>query len=292
MKKATSELDAVADELYRLKPDQFITARNAKAAGARAAGNRALAEAIKELRRPSTSAWLANWLVHERPDAFGRLQSLGTSMRDASARLAGDELRQLSRQRHEVLAALTAEARRAASDAGVAFSSAVSSEFEATLMAALSDEEAAIALGEGRLTTALLYTGFGSTGPASGAGPTRKSRAGRPTAESQSGAAPTRKSRAERPTAESKRALKEAERLLEAARKESSKQEHNADAARARRDDARKSVRDLEAQLEDLRQVEAKASTEATAADENCSLAQQAVAAAEEQVDEARRRLD
>jgi hypothetical protein len=292
MKKETSEFDAVADELYRLKPDQFITARNAKAAGARTAGNRALAEAIKELRRPSTSAWLANWLVHERPDAFGRLQSLGTSMRDASGRLAGDELRQLSRQRHEVLAALTAEARLMASGAGVEFSSAVSSEFEATLMAALSDEDAATALGKGRLTTALRSTGFGSLGPVSGAGPTRKSRAERPTAESQSGAGPTRKSRVERPTAESQRALKEAERLLEAARKESSKQERQAKAARARRDDARQSVHDLEVQLEDLRELEAKANTEATAADENCSLAQEAVTAVEEQVNEARRRLD
>jgi hypothetical protein len=271
--KAPTDFDAIADELYRLRPDQFIAARNAKASEARTGGNRAMAEAIKELRRPSTSAWLANWLVHEQPDEFGRLQSLGASMRDASDRLAGDELRRLSRERHEVLAVLTGAARGAASGAGIQFSSAVSGELEATLMAALSDEAAAAALQEGRLTTTLRYTGFGSIGPTSGA-------------------VPTRKSRAERPTGDSRRALEEAERVLRTARRDSAKQDHIADEARGRRDDLRTSIDDLEAQLEQLQAEERKATNAASAADENRGFAQQAVKAAEQQVDEARRRLD
>jgi hypothetical protein len=273
MKKSSSAFDAVADELYRLRPDEFTAARNTKASAARQAGNRALAEAIKELRRPSTSAWLANWLAHDRPDEFGRLQSLGASMRDASARLDGDELRRLSRQRHEILAALTAEAQHAAGSAGIPFSSAVSGELEATLMAALSDEEAAAALQEGRLTTALRHTGFGPTGPTSVP-------------------APARKRRAEPPPAEAQRALKEAERALEAARKGSGKQGHIADQARARRDDLRRTMHEVEAQLEELKAEEAKATAEATAADENRSLAQQAVTTAEQQVHEARQRME
>ena len=272
MQTAPPGFDAIADELYRLRPEEFTTARNAKASEARAAGNRAMAESIKELRRPTTSAWLANWLVHERTDEFGRLQSLRTSMRDASDRLDGDELRRLSRQRHEILAALTAAAQGAASDAGIPFSSAVSGELEATLMAALSDEEAAAALEEGRLTTALRYTGFGTTGLTSGALPARKSREERPTAESL--------------------ALEKAEGELGAVRKESDKQDHIADEARARRDDVRNSIHDLEAQLEDLRADEAKVTLEVTAADKTRRLAQKAVKAAERQVDEARRRLD
>jgi hypothetical protein len=286
MTKAPSELDAIADTLYRLKPDEFTSARNTKASDARAAGDRATAKAIKELRRPSTSAWLANWLVHERPEEFGRLQSLGSSLRDASERLAGDELRRLSRQRHEVLAALTAEARGAADEAGIPFSSAVSSELEATLMATLSDEEAAAALQEGRLTTALRYTGFGSSGTAPAVIPSRKSRAERPSAEHK------RALEKVRPSAEHKRALEKAERVLAAARKESGKQEHLADEARGRRDDLRRAVHDLEAQLEELTGEEAKATDEASVADESRRLAEQAVTIAEQQVDEARRRLD
>jgi hypothetical protein len=286
MKKAPSEFDDIADGLYRLRPDEFTSARNTKASAAHAAGDRAMEQAIKELRRPSTSAWLANWLVRERPDEFGRLEALGTSMRDASDRLDGDELRRLSGQRHEVLTALTSVAQRAASEAGIPFSSGVSGELEATLMAALSDQEAAAALHEGRLTTALRYTGFGSIGTAPAVISTRKSRAERPTTERK------RASQEVRPSAEDRRALKEAERVLSAARKESSKQDHLADEARARRDDFRSSVEELEAQLEELRSEEAKTTDKASAAEENRRLAQQAVTLAEQQVDEARRRLD
>ena len=141
----------------------------------------ASATEIKGLRRPTTSAWLANRLVRDRPDESDRLLSLGASMRDASQRLAGDELRRLSGQRHQVIATLTAAARGIASGAGIPFSPGVSSELEGTLTAALSDEEAAAVLREGRLTTALRYTGFGSpTGPDRVAKSGRRSQAKRP----------------------------------------------------------------------------------------------------------------
>jgi hypothetical protein len=269
---AAADFDAIADDLYGLRPDEFTTARNAKASEARTSGDRAMSKAIKELRRPTTSAWLANWLVRERTDEFGRLQSLRASMRDASDRLDGDDLRRLSRQRHEVLAALTAAARGAASDAGIPFSGAVSGELEATLMAALSDEEAAAALEQGRLTTALRYTGFGTTGLTWSAQPTRKSREERPIAEYG--------------------ALEKAEHELGAVRKDLDEHDQIADEARARRDDLGSSMHDLEAQLEVLRAEEAKVTMEATAADESRQLAQKAVRAAERQVDVARRRLE
>ena len=146
MGTAPTELDTIADELYRLPPDEFTSARDASASQARTAGKRSLAAEIKGLRRPTTSAWLANRLVRDRPDECDRLLSLGASMRDASQRLAGDELRRLSGQRHQVLAALTAAARDIASGAGIPFSPAVSSELEGTLTAALSDGEAVVLL--------------------------------------------------------------------------------------------------------------------------------------------------
>ncbi|MFE2631832.1 hypothetical protein ACFXDP_28475, partial [Streptomyces sp. NPDC059374] len=57
------DLDAVADELYGLRPEQFTAARNERVAAARSAGNRKLADAIGRLRRPSLSAWASNTLV-------------------------------------------------------------------------------------------------------------------------------------------------------------------------------------------------------------------------------------
>jgi hypothetical protein len=297
MGKAPAELDLIADQLYGLRPDQFTSARDTRAFEARAAGKGTLAAAVKELRRPTISAWLANRLVRDRPDECDRLLSLGASMRDASKRLAGDQLRELSRQRHQVVAALTVAARDTASGAGIPFSPAVSSELEATLTAALSDGEAAAALRAGRLTTALRYAGFGSLGPNQTAESSGKSPVKR------SAATPRRQTKPKRdrgPTAAertselraARRTLKEAESALRAARKDLDEKERRADEAGARRAELRRSIHGLEAQLDEVRVEEADAAISATATAKHHDLAKQGVTSAEQQVSEARRELD
>jgi hypothetical protein len=297
MKTPSADFEAIADDLYRLRPDEFTKARNAKVSEARASGDRALAEAVKELRRPTVSAWLANYLVHDRREEFVGLLTLGESIRDASDRLDGEELRRLSRQRHQVLATLTAEAAKVARASGIGFSSAVSSELEATLAAALSDEGAAAALQAGRLTTALRYSGFGTTGSTSTTALTRKNGRSPSMAEPQGRGEPERQTK---PTDAKRigldrvaqRALKTAESGLEAARSELRTRQHLTEEARARRDELRRSVQELEAQLEDLRAEEAGATREAAAAVEDCGLAEQAVKTAEQRASEARRRME
>ena len=296
MGTAPTELDTIADELYRLPPDEFTSARDASVSQARSAGKRALAAEIKGLRRPTTSAWLANRLVRDRPDECDRLLSLGASMRDASQRLAGDELRRLSRQRHQVLAALTAAARGIASGAEIPFSPAVSSELEGTLTAALSDGEAASVLREGRLTTALRYTGFGSP-----AGPDQVAKSGRRSQAKRSAATPRRQTKPDRGPQAAERTdqlrgirqtLKEAENALRASRQESDKSKRRADEARARRDQLRVTIHDLELQLDELRVEEADAAISAAATADDRGLAEQVVIGAEQRVAEARRQLD
>lgn len=151
---------AVADELYGLSPRNFVAVRDTRAADARRSGDRSLAAEIKALRRPTTSAWLANCLVRERDDDIGRLLELGAAMREAQTLLAGEDLRQLSRRRHQTVRALSGEARRLASDAGTTVSEDVVRELEGTLEAALADAAAGEVLRAGRLTTALDYSGF------------------------------------------------------------------------------------------------------------------------------------
>jgi hypothetical protein len=296
MKTAPADFDVAADELYRLRPDEFTTARNAKVAEARASGNRKLAEAIKDLRRPTVSAWLANWLVHDRPDEFARLLSLGASMRDASDRLAGDEMRRLAPQRHQVLATLMAEARQVASAAGVPISNEVSSELEGTLAAALSDEEAADELRAGRLTAALRYTGFGSPGSTPVTKTTGTTRRNALTAEPRRvEPGPQKKPTNAKRTSSlrsAQRTLKEAETAVSAARREAGKRHHIADKAQARRDELRGLINELEVQLDDLRAQEMKAASETAAAVEDRDVAEEAVRTAEQRVSEARRRLD
>ncbi len=58
-------LEEIADELYGLPPEEFTAARDARACALRAS-DRALADAVCALRRPTTAAWLVDLLVRER----------------------------------------------------------------------------------------------------------------------------------------------------------------------------------------------------------------------------------
>jgi hypothetical protein len=297
VKKATVDFDVIADDLYRLRPDEFTTARDIKASEARASGDRALATAVKGLRRPTTSAWLANCVVHGRPDEYGRLVSLAMSMREASDRLDGDELRQLSRERHQVLAALVAAGRIVASGAGIAFSSAVSNELEATFAAALSDEEAAALLQVGRLTAPLRYTGFGSSGFTE-APSTIANKRGTPSSadhQQQAEPSPERRKSAPRRTGDlrsAQRELKTLEIALTAERRQFDQRSHIADEATARRDELRRTIHGLEQQLVKLRAEESKATKEAAAAEKERASAEQTVKSAELEMSAAQQRLD
>ena len=91
-------LDAVTDELYSLPPQEFTTTRGTRENEARAAGDRKLAAAIHLLLRPTTAAWLANQLVREHLDEMDRFLDLGVVLREATATLRGEQLRELDQQ--------------------------------------------------------------------------------------------------------------------------------------------------------------------------------------------------
>jgi hypothetical protein len=159
------DLDAVTGELYGVAPGDFVEVRDERAAQARRAGERELAEAIKKLRRPSAGAWLANLLVRERHEQVSKLLAVGEELREAQARLANEDLRRLSKERRRAVASLAGEALELARERGQTVSSAAARELEATLEAALLDAAAADELEAGRLTVALGYTGLGWAGP-------------------------------------------------------------------------------------------------------------------------------
>ena len=155
------DFDDIADDLYGLAPGRFTASRDSRAGEARAAGDRALAERIKKLRRPTVSAWLGNRLARERPQDIEGLVGLGARLREAQAGLSGAELRRLSRRRGDAVAALVARAKDLALAEGQSVSDAVLEEVTATLEAALADPAAAEALQRGRLSVALHYSGLG-----------------------------------------------------------------------------------------------------------------------------------
>lgn len=157
-KDAPPDLDAVADELYRLPPARFTGARDAHARAARKAGDRALADRITALRKPTISAWAANLLARERHDEVGPLLRLGEALRQAHRELDGDQLRQLGRRQGELVRALSRQAAQLAADSGQRLTGRAVEEVEETLHAALADPEAGADLTRGRLTRPLAAT--------------------------------------------------------------------------------------------------------------------------------------
>lgn len=148
----TVDFDAVADELYGVPREEFIRTRNARAAEAK---DRSLAARIKALRKPTLAAWLVNRLARERPDDLAELAALGQELRTAHEELAGGRLRELSVRRRETVDALTLAAREIGRESGLGVSDTVTDQVHATLQAALAGGEAADLVMAGRLATPL-----------------------------------------------------------------------------------------------------------------------------------------
>ncbi|MEV4331222.1 hypothetical protein AB0K02_11865 [Streptomyces sp. NPDC049597] len=137
------DLQSILDELYGLRPQDFTAARNARAAEARRAGDPALAERVKALRRPTVSAWAGNLLARRAPERVRPLLGLGEGLRSAHRGLDGEQLRELSRQQHLLVSALAREARDLAAAEGQQVGETALREIEGTLHAVLADPAAA-----------------------------------------------------------------------------------------------------------------------------------------------------
>lgn len=248
------DLESVARELYGLSPNEFTATRDARASEARAAGDRTLASSIKELRKPTVGAWLANVLVRERTSDVDRLIGLGAQLRTARSGPDGDRIRRASRERNEAIAGLVRDAKAVAARRGQPVSDPAVLELEATLDAAFADQTSAESLRSGRLTTGLQYSGLGLS-PRADAG------SGQHSGEKRRSSATVRKAeqdlqsanreaerahalveeaernvhRAQNELARSKSALAEAQRQAKAARKKSGTAEKSLKEVRGRR---------------------------------------------------------
>lgn len=161
---AEQEILAIADELYALGLGDFTAARDAKAKELKGTP---LSAEVKALKKPSLAAWVVNLLVRQDADQVAQVLTIGSSLREAAANLDGDELRALTKQRRQLTAAVTTGARSLAASSGVKVTSAVSDQVEATLTAAMLDEDCAAAVRSGLLVSALSATGVGSVDLAS-----------------------------------------------------------------------------------------------------------------------------
>jgi hypothetical protein len=241
----------VAAELYQGDPADFIRRRDQAARSARDDEDKGLAAEIKSLRRPSAAAAAVNLLAQERGPELDRLADLGAMLRDAQERLSGDDLRALSRQRHQLVAALVKQVRQLSRQAGRPLSDAVGREVESTLEAALADAAAAEAVRSGRLIRSLEHTGLSAVDldGAVGGGP-------RPSTPPRTGgrgdgpqAGPEGGPEAERRVAASKAELEQARSELADAESEHQAATARAEAARAEADQSRERLRELGAAI-------------------------------------------
>jgi predicted transcriptional regulator len=151
-----SELLQIADELYALPLGDFTPARDARA---KAHKGTDLAASLKALKKPSLAAWVVNLFVRRDPDQVDQVLSMGAALREAQAGMSGAELRELTKQRRQLTAAITTQARSLAREEGVKVTEAVADQVEATLTAAMVSERCGEAVRSGLLVAALATTG-------------------------------------------------------------------------------------------------------------------------------------
>jgi hypothetical protein len=228
------DLESATDELYAVIPAEFTAARNAKVSEARKAGLADVAASLKQLRKPSAGAWLANLLVRQQPDEIDRLIELGDSLRGSGNKLGGDEIRRVSKQKVDAVTKLIRSARSRALQSGHPASSSTVVDLEMTLDAAFADPRAAATLRQGRLTGGLRYSGLGFS------------------AQGDTG------STARTPASESPRDSKSEARRI-ARTRDVDKAHHEAEQADAQMEKARQAVTEATAELTRLKSAEAQA---------------------------------
>ncbi|MEE1757473.1 hypothetical protein [Streptomyces sp. SP18CS02] len=273
------DLHTVADELYGLRPDAFTAARNRRVAEARTAGDGALADAVRGLRRPTLAAWVSNLLVRARPEEVRSLVELGQALREAHRTLDGEQLRELGHRRNAVVTALARQARRLAAEAGQPVGEDVQREVEGTLQAVLADPGAAEKWSEGHLAKSLSAP-VGFVAPAADSPPPPR----RPSTSGRKGASPGDPERRR----EQERARQDASR----AEREARLREREHERAEAEREHAGAALREIERRTTGLAGELADAERRAAALAEHLAEAEERRRAAEADARTARERAD
>ena len=272
------DLADIAVELYAVKPDEFIAARDEHVRRARESGRASLAKAVAALRRPNQSAWLINQLAHDQAEAVDELFDLGDSLRAAHQHGDGAELQRISAERRKAEAALIRRARALGAQAGIDVTADMARETEETLAAALASPEVAEEVRAGRLTKPVAYSGFGTmlTSVPAPSAPKKK----RPAAK-RDVAADTEAQR----RAKAEQVVNDAREELEAAELDLAERENAAEEAARRAEELGSQVDQLR---EQLRAVEG----ELVAADRGARMEERRRDRARKSRDEARRALD
>jgi hypothetical protein len=268
---AALEFEQIADELYGLLPDEFISARDEHITRAKAERHRELARDLGRLRRPTQTGWLVNQLWRDQREQVEELLALADDFGAAMAAGDGKQLQALTITRREMEGRLVRRATDLAADAGVPAGADMLREVQETLGAALVSGEAADQVRSGRLVRPLSYSGFGpgfAAGQVTSATSARKARTKGTTATA--GATP-KGAKAERAAvpdvrrAAAERDLADAQEAMSAAEEELAERSRAADRAddeyatlSGRLAELRERVRELDQQVVAAKQTAAR----------------------------------
>ncbi|MFN8612765.1 MAG: hypothetical protein U0931_34830 [Vulcanimicrobiota bacterium] len=170
------DFQAIAAELYGLPLDEFVAARDHRAAAARRDKHRGLANSLKDLAKPTVGAWAVNRLVRACQPLVDQWLQVGQGLREAQAQLDGERLRQLSAERRRLSSQITSELRR------LGVSTHAEQEALDTLLAAVADSSAAEQVRQGCLSRGLRSSGFAGL---EGISPARPLQSGTPEADTE-----------------------------------------------------------------------------------------------------------
>ncbi|MPY86492.1 MAG: hypothetical protein GEU99_01050 [Luteitalea sp.] len=164
MTRALLDVNREIDHLYQLPLREFIGARNALATRLRHAGNEAAASQVKQLAKPTLSAWLVNQLYWQARSEFDRLAGAGDRLREAQQqRLAGNktvDLQKAMQARQQTVDALLERAMRLARETGTTITPPTRQRVATTLDAITVHGSAAARRPVGRLTADLEPAGL------------------------------------------------------------------------------------------------------------------------------------
>jgi hypothetical protein len=234
---ADSTLLEVAAELYAGPPEEFVATRNARA---RSAADRALAEQITALRKPTAAAWVVNVFASERATQLGEALQLAAELREAQDDLDAAALAELGRQRRALTTKLASEAAALAKGRGARVTDATLEAVRQTISAAFFDPDAAAAVASGRLVRDLEpaeSVDFGSV--VGGGAPEAPASAPEPVDEL----------RARREMRKAEKAVHDAEQAHARATRDAQKAEKDARDAAERAERARARIAELEKEL-------------------------------------------
>jgi len=170
-----------ADDLYGLALDAFVPGRDALAKRLRAEGDRAAADEVKALRKPSVAAWAVNQTVRTQPKAARALWDAGDALIAAQEDLLGGSgdaaaLRSAVEGERAAVDALVEAARGLLTSEGRDLGEATLERVRETLHAAAIDPDAREEVAAGRATRELAHAGLGPFGASVARAPAARAR--------------------------------------------------------------------------------------------------------------------